>query len=69
MVYFNGDYTVCSLEETIDCHNITKCTSKMEIEGKVSMGEKEKQIFHSMYEKARYGKESCTKEEAAAYRF
>ena len=41
----------------------------MEIEGKVSMGEKEKQIFHSMYEKARYGKESCSKEEATGYRF
>ena len=38
MVYFNGDYTVCSLEETIDCHNITKCTSKMEIEGKGQEG-------------------------------
>ena len=40
-----------------------------EIEKGVVMGEEEKRNFHVYYEKARYGKEGCTKEEAAGYRF
>ena len=40
-----------------------------EIEEKVVMGEKEKCLFHILYEKARYGKDSCTKEEASAYKY
>ena len=34
-----------------------------EIEQAVQMSENEKEILHQYYEKARYGKESCTKEE------
>lgn len=40
-----------------------------ELEEKVVMGENEKRLFHSLYEKARYGKDNCTREEVAGYRF
>lgn len=40
-----------------------------EIEQGVMMGEEEKSIFHIYYEKARYGKDGCTKEEALKYKF
>ena len=41
----------------------------LEIEERVSMGEKDKQVFHTLYEKARYGKEGCTREEASIYKY
>ena len=40
-----------------------------EIEEKVVMSEKEKYLLHILYEKARYGKDSCTREEASAYKY
>jgi hypothetical protein len=40
-----------------------------ELEKDISMGEQEKHIFHTIYEKARYGNEPCTKEEATSYHF
>lgn len=40
-----------------------------EIEMEISMEKEQKVHFHNYYEKARYGKEPCTKEEAQGYRF
>ena len=40
-----------------------------EIESGISMEKEEKKIFHEYYEKARYAKEECTKEEMMRYKF
>lgn len=40
-----------------------------ELEERIVMEENEKHRFHTLYEKARYGCDSCTKEEAQGYRF
>ena len=34
-----------------------------EIENEIRMEDEKKEIFHACYEKARYGKEECTKED------
>lgn len=34
IIYFDNDYSLCNFEETPECPNMVKCTSKIEIEGK-----------------------------------
>ena len=38
VIYFDNEYSACSFEETVDCSNMIKCTSKIEIEGKGQAG-------------------------------
>ena len=38
VIYFDNDYLLCSLEETPECSNMIKCTSKIDVEGKGQEG-------------------------------